>query len=224
MTGIQFNTTGLMPGQPAQIYFSMFDYGLFRSNNGSFEQVFASAGGGDIANSASSRTQFALAPMGNKLRIYVTDSGSAAADFYRVDNANVPASTLTDGVHNPGWLKLSSPTPGTPSFASYNFCTGQCWYDMWVASPPGHPDTVWIGGSFQYGEVVPPNPSNGRAVQRSTDAGVDFTDMTGDAQSPAEGMHPDQHAVAFASGNPDIAFLGSDGGLVRRVQFIFLHG
>lgn len=200
----------------AQIYFSMFDYGLFRSNNGSFEQVFASAGGGTVANSAGSRTEFDLAPKGDKLRIYLGDTDGVTADFYRVDDASVPAATLTDGTNNPGWLKLSNPTKGTPGYASYNFCNEQCSYDMWVASPPGHPDTVWLGGSMQYNEIFTPNPpSNGRAVQRSTDAGVDFTDMTNDSQSPPVGMHPDQHAYAFVSSNPDIAILGSDGGVVR---------
>jgi hypothetical protein len=82
---------------------------------------------------------------------------------------------------------------------------------MFVASPAGHPDTVWIGGSMAYGELF--GPSNGRAVQRSTDAGVDFTDMTNDAAG--NGMHPDQHALAFDPANPDIAFVGSDGGVVR---------
>ncbi|HLG78695.1 MAG TPA: hypothetical protein VKX46_19940 [Ktedonobacteraceae bacterium] len=138
------------------------------------------------------------------------------ANFYRVDDANVPAASLTDGTNNPGWLQLSNATPGTAGYASYDFCNGQCSYDMWVASPPGRPDTVWIGGSMQYGEIFTANPpSNGRAVQRSVDAGVDFTDMTDDSQSPPVGLHPDQHAVAFASSNPDIAFLGSDGGIVR---------
>ena len=28
-------------------------------------------------------------------------------------------------------------------------------------------------------------------------------------------MHPDQHAIAFVPGNPDIAFVGSDGGMIR---------
>jgi hypothetical protein len=57
--------------------------------------------------------------------------------------------------------------------------------------------------------------SNGRAVQRSTDAGVTFTDMTNDTQSPPLGMHPDQHSIVFAGSNPDVAFAGSDGGVVR---------
>ncbi|GHO55384.1 WD40/YVTN/BNR-like repeat-containing protein [Ktedonobacter robiniae] len=203
-------------GATTQVYFSVFDYGVYRSNNGSFEQVFASAGQGTVANSSLSRTEFALAPNGNKLRIYVGDSGSSAAQLYRVDDANVPASTLTNGTANPGWLDLSSQTPGTPGYSSYNYCGGQCTYDMPVESPAGHPDTVWIGGQMQYDEIFTTTPpSNGRAVQRSTNAGVSFTDMTNDTQNPPLGMHPDQHVIAFAPSNPDIAFLGSDGGIVR---------
>ena len=217
VTKIAFDSTGLTGGLSSRLYFSMYDYGLFRRvENGTFEQIFASAGGGTVANSAGARTEFALAPNGGKLRIYVGDTDGTVADFYRVDDANVPAATLTDGTHNAGWLKLSNSTKGTPGYASYNYCDPQCSYDMPIASPPGQPDTIWIGGSMQYPEIFTATPpSNGRAVQRSTDAGADFTDMTNDAQTTPQGMHPDQHVITFAPGHPDIAFLGSDGGLVR---------
>ena len=216
---IEMSRTGLAASDPTRIYFSIFGYGLYRSKpTGGYEQVFASAGGGTAANSLASRTEFALAPMGNgKLRIYVGDTGAAEADFYRNDNANVAASQLVSGVNNLGWIKLSSSTEGTPGFSSFNFCGGQCSYDMVVASPPGQPDTVWTGGQMQYDEIFTATPpSNGRTVQRSTNAGVQFTDMTNDTQGPAPlGMHPDQHAIVFYPGNPNIAIAGSDGGVVR---------
>ena len=215
---IEMSRTGLAASEPTRIYFSVFGYGLYRSKPaGGYEQVFASAGGGTAANSLSARTEFALAPIGNKLRIYLGDAGAAEADFYRTDDANVPAIRLVNGVTNLGWTKLSSATPGTPGFSSYNFCGGQCSYDMVVASPAGQPDTVWIGGQMQYDEIFTSTPpSNGRTVQRSINAGVQFTDMTNDTQAPAPiGMHPDQHAVVFFPGNPNIAILGSDGGVVR---------
>ena len=41
-------------------------------------------------------------------------------------------------------------------------------------------------------------PSNGRAVIRSADAGRSFTDMTND--SAGNGLHPDQHALVLAPG------------------------
>lgn len=215
---IEMSRTGLAGSDPTRIYFSVFGYGLYRSKAaGGYEQVFASAGGGTVANSLSSRTEFALAPMGNKLRIYLGDAGAAEADFYRNDDANVPALQLVNGVNNLGWTKLSNSTPGTPGFSSFNFCGEQCSYDMVVASPAGQPDTVWVGGQMQYDEIFTATPpSNGRAVQRSTNAGVQFTDMTNDTQLPAPvGMHPDQHAMVFIPGNPGIAIIGSDGGVVR---------
>jgi hypothetical protein len=223
VTNVVFNRTGLSENAPSNDYISVFDYGIYRSDGaGGYEQIFASAGAGGVAATLASRTEFALAPNNGALRIYAGDTGGAPADFYRVDNALVPAATLTDGTTNPGWIKLSSSTPGSPGFASYDFCGAvalgfnQCSYDMPVASPPGHPDTVWIGGQMQYAEIFTATPpSNGRAVQRSTDAGVSFTDMTNDTQTPPLGMHPDQHVIVFVPGRPDIAIIGSDGGVVR---------
>src|SRR6266478_6214603 len=123
VTKIILDRTGLKPGDATRVYVSIFDYGLYRSNGlGGFEQIFASAGGGTVANSPASRTEFALAPMGLKLRIYLGDTAGGPANLYRVDDANVPASALTNGITNPGWMKLSNPTKGTPGFASYNFC------------------------------------------------------------------------------------------------------
>lgn len=217
---IVLDRTGLAKGQPTRIFASFFDYGVYRSSpadeggDASYKAIFASAGGGTVANSLAARTEFALAPGAGGLRIYVGDAGGGPADFWRADEARVPASALTDGVANIGWTQLSDSTPGTPGFGSYDFCGGQCSYDMVVESPPGRPDLVWLGGQMLYDEIF--GPSNGRAVIRSSDAGVHFTDMTNDAQTPYPlGMHPDQHAMAFAPGNPDVAFCGSDGGVVR---------
>ena len=58
--------------------------------------------------------------------------------------------------------------------------------------------------------------SNGRAVMRSTNSGVGFTDATSGAQDPLyTGTHPDLHAVALNPQDPKVAFVGSDGGVVR---------
>ena len=128
----------------------------------------------------------------------------------------MPAASLLTGGTNGGWT-LSDPANGSVGFGSYFFCHFQCGYDMFVESPPGQPDTVWIGGAMNYDELPVfggNGRSNGRAVMRSTDAGVSFTDMTNDDEDPPLGMHPDQHAIVFAS-NPNIAIVGSDGGVIR---------
>ncbi len=208
-----------------QVYASAFDYGIFRRSvtldgDLGFHQIFGSAGGGSVGLSSIYRTEFSLAPNGSKLRIYAGDGGvdspGLRAQFWRVNNANVPAANLFNGTSNVGgWTRLSNSVNGKPGFASFNYCTGQCTYDMPVYSPPGSPDIVYIGGAMQYGEIFFPGPfrSNGRAIQRSADAGVDFTDMTIDTNGVS--LHPDQHAIAATPFNPDIVFIADDGGLWR---------
>ena len=212
-------------GSETQVYASFFDYGVFRRSSTqdgdtAFHQIFESFAGGSPGASSLYRTEFSLAPNGSDLRVYAGDGGvgnsngpltGLEATFWRVDNANVPAATLFTGGSNGGWTQLSSSTNGTPGFGSFNYCTGQCSYDMPVLSPPGAPGTVYIGGALQYGELG--GRSNGRGIQRSADAGVNFTDMTIDTSGTS--LHPDQHAIASAPSTPDIVFIANDGGLWR---------
>src|SRR5205823_5133224 len=164
---------------------------------------------------------------GGKTRLYLTDgtAGSATtttltAEFWRTDNTNQSAATLlaseVPGATEPpvttvgpqsysGWQKLTSGSTASPYYATWNFCTGQCWYDEDVYTPAGFPDTVYVIGSYLYGEQ-PCNTkgvgcgngrSNGRAVLYSTTAGDPepvtpsgstattrtFTDLTYDMQN-----------------------------------------
>jgi len=115
---------------------------------------------------------------------------------------------------------------GTPIFSdlttsqNLGYCDNgqngaQCWYDNFVISPKGHPDSVYLGGAFSYNSYG--RSTNGRGVLYSTDAGASFTDMTWDSTSSTtpNGLHPDQHALVVSSTNPGLFFEGSDGGLMR---------
>ncbi len=195
------------PQDAATVYLATYGQGVFRRSrrldgDNAFHKVRDSTGVGE-------RAAIALTTKDGHTRIYeARGAGKTAADLSRADNGDVPAAVLLAS----GWTVLSSSNPANPGgFASYGFCGGQCWYDISLGTPPGKPDEVWIGGSMQYGEIFTANPpSNGRAVQRSTDAGASFTDMTNDANNL--GIHPDQHALAFAG---DTTFIGDDGGLMR---------
>ena len=204
------------PADPATVYVAALSGGIYRRSvrldgDTAFHKILAAVAG--------DRSDLALTRKNGHTRIYVTLGAGAVGRLYRADNADQTAAALlaSQTVAAPGgWQLLTSSSPASPLYSSYNFCDSQCWYDMFVATPSGQPDTVWIGGSMFYSEIFTPHPpSNGRAVQRSTDAGMHFTDMTNDAQVPGLGMHPDQHAIVFAPFNPDIAFVGSDGGVIR---------
>lgn len=168
------------------------------------------------------RASFAVTPItGGFTRMYVGDgnAGTNAARLYRTDDAvTATNASFTDLTA----LQQASSAPNQ----TIGYCSSQCWYDNVVYSPPGQPNVVYLGGSFDYGNYGFTN--NGRAFIRSTDAGVTFTDMTWDATTKPpppgtccqpnpiapNGQHPDSHAIVELPGNNG-AFFGGDGGLTR---------
>jgi hypothetical protein len=239
---------GLDPLHPTTVYASAFDQGLWRRSpalDGSstpydFHQVFAPQYPGGNTD----RTMFAATVKAGKTRLYLTDGtanpGTMPANFWRTDNSNQPAATLlasqAAGATPPlattvgpqyynGWQNLTAPATSSPYYATNDFCTGQCWYDEAVYTPAGMPDTVYVIGSYGYGEI-PCNTkgvgcgngrSNGRAVVYSTTAGDPqpvttsdgttttrtFTDLTFDAQNqPAPWCSLDGAELTFGGVTP----------------------
>jgi len=164
------------------------------------------------------RAQFAVTTASGLTRMYVGDgnTGSPTAHVFRSDDVATGVPVFTD-------LTAAE----SPAGQTDNYCSGQCWYDNFVVSPPGFPDSVYVGGSFDYGTYG--FATNGRSVLYSTNAGASFTDMTWDATTnptppgsccqpnpiAPNGMHPDQHGFVVSPSNPGLFFDGSDGGLVR---------
>jgi hypothetical protein len=206
------------------VYAAAFQQGIWRSGDGgsTWGQVFATQ---DPGNNAA-RTEFALNTTADRhTRIYVGDGGEeTGADQYGLPTSNTGAyradaidtkssADLTNGSSNPGFESLTSSDRNDPKWGTYDYCEGQCWYDNYVVSPAGHPDTVYVGGSFDYSLYS--FADNGKAVLLSTDGGETWTDQTRDVASPTTGIHPDQHALAVDPANPLLFFEGSDGGVVH---------
>jgi hypothetical protein len=214
----------LDPRNPSTVYFSAMGRGVRRISALDAPVAPAVSTRVFFGNTTGSnhRTTFDITIKNGKTRMYVGtgDSGSPASSVWRHDNLDQPAAAL-----GAGWIRLTSTTSNRadPGYSTYNFCTGQCWYDINVFTPKGHPDRVFVLGSFQYGEYW--RVSNSRGVLLSTTAGDPdpannnrtFTDVSWDATSPdaPNGIHPDQHPIVVSPSNPNIFFEGSDGGLMR---------
>src|SRR5438094_1295283 len=190
--------------------------GVLRSNDdgATITQIYPPLAPANIND----RAQFAVTTVSGLTRMYVGDgnTGSPTAHVFRSDD-------VATGV--PVFIDLTAAE--SPAGQTDNYCSGQCWYDNFVVTPAGNPDTVYIGGSFDYGTYG--FATNGRGVLRSTDAGASFTDMTWDSTTKPtppgsccqpnpiapNGMHPDQHGFVVSPSNPGLFFDGSDGGLMR---------
>ncbi len=210
------------PTHPGVIYVNAFAQGIWRStdNGATWTQIKTAL---NPANSAD-RAEFAVTTLSNgNTRMYVGDGNTSdappnRAQFYRTDDATAASPVFTNLT-----------TTQNIGYCGNDFGSGsaQCWYDNVVVTPPGRPDTVYLGGAFSYADYA--FSTNGRGVLYSTDAGVSFTDETWDATTNTtpkgsccqpnpispNGIHPDQHALVFNPNNPEQFFDGSDGGLVR---------
>ncbi|HEY6301788.1 MAG TPA: hypothetical protein VIX14_01870 [Terriglobales bacterium] len=200
----------LDPSNPNIVYASAYATGVWRSNDGgnTWSQIFLPIAN-PIATGFTERPEIAVAklPSGHT-RMYLTIGQVGAPPAQTFVSEDVATGT-------PNFFLRTSSNPASPLYGTFDSCTGQCWYDNFVYTPPGYPDIVYILGCYQYGETG--NISNGRGVVLSTDGGHTFTDMTMDATDflHPNGIHPDQHSMVTNPANPLQFIEGSDGGIMR---------
>lgn len=75
-------------------------------------------------------------------------------------------------------------------------CGSQCWYDMTLAVDPTNADVVYFGGISLF---------------RSQDGGGTFSSISGP-------IHVDQHILVFDPSNPNVLYVGNDGGIYKTTS------
>ena len=104
--------------------------------------------------------------------------------------------------------RLTSNDLAQPGSTSRRLCGSQCFYDLVVATPDGEPDTVYIGGVAI--------PTFGEPTIRSTDAGATFSGVRHRRRQSAQRATSTCARSSFIRAIRHIAFVGSDGGVVRN--------
>jgi photosystem II stability/assembly factor-like uncharacterized protein len=79
--------------------------------------------------------------------------------------------------------------------------TGQAWYDWFAGVAPNNPDVLYLGAI------------NIHKGARSSAGTWTWTNIS--AKNSGDSVHPDQHAIAFSPADPNVVYVGNDGGIYR---------
>ena len=195
----------LDPSNSSILYAASYARGVWRSNDAgaTWTQIKPSLNAAVIQT----RPAIAVNTLANgktRMYVHVGNTGVPASQLFRSDDVATGAPTFT---------ALTSASTASPGWGTFNLCTAQCWYDLFVYTPKGYPDIVYSGGSYSYGQTI----ANKRGVVLSMDAGVSSTDMTMDGTDPVHpnALHPDQHSLVTNPANPLEFIETNDGGVMR---------
>ncbi|MFN8526851.1 MAG: hypothetical protein U0821_27420 [Chloroflexota bacterium] len=82
--------------------------------------------------------------------------------------------------------------------------TGQAWYDWFLGIAPNNPDVVYLGGIDVH-----------KGLRSGTGS---WTWSRISARAGGDSIHPDQHCIAFSPADPNVIFVGNDGGIYRTTD------
>jgi hypothetical protein len=196
--------SGIATGGTNDKFFTILrgsDGRLYACNAGN---IFRSTGNGEIGTWVNisttesgfqrgwSRIEIGFAPTNPNIIYAIGSLGGRGTAIYRSNNGG---NTWSAGT-KPVWKDLCGSTP-----SDNDFTRGQAGYDLSLVVSPDDANTVFVGGIDLF---------------RSVNAGSSWTQMSSWAACQGFAyVHADQHGALFHPTNPNILYVGTDGGIFR---------
>ncbi len=174
---------------PRTLLISIWGGGVLRSTDGGVTWHSPEGLASDV-----DRIELAMAPSDPAIVYAGTDGGSGGVIFRSID-------------HGESFAKIDSSPP---------YCNSQCFYDNVVAVKPDDPATLYLGGQlcpvWKSHDALAMVPTFSAISMPNQDCGMDASNW------PSGFVHPDVHAIAFDPNNPDVVYVGGDGGLAKTTD------
>lgn len=146
-----------------------------------------------------------------------TFNGKAILSIYK-NNPNIIYASIGNGSSSGAGTWLCKSTNGGDNWTIVNtldYATYQGWYSHWVGVSPFDSTLVLTGGI----DVFKSTNGGSTLTQKSYWYNWDFgVTPPGGPEGPPDYVHADQHSITFHPTNPDIIYLGTDGGVFRTTD------
>jgi photosystem II stability/assembly factor-like uncharacterized protein len=163
-----------------------------RSLNGGFTWERLASGSHPGYPSTQGRIEIAIAPSNSSIvYLSVATAGGATYAVFRTDNAG------------DSWVNIGSKGPLFDPFGDQT----QGWYDNVIAVSPADPNKVYLGGVDFY-------TWSDQTGWKLADVGL------GGGDENPNYIHPDKHAITLDPANPNIMYVGCDGGVYKSVNAV----
>lgn len=141
------------------------------------------------------RIEIAIAPSDpNTVYASIATASGATFGVYRTTDAGNP---------NSAWVSIGNKGPLFDPFGSNN----QGWYDNVIAVSPSDPNKVYMGGVDLY-------TWSDQTGWKLADAGL------GSGTTNPSYIHPDKHAITISESNPNLMYIGCDGGVYKSTNAV----
>ena len=140
-----------------------------------------------------SRTEIAVAPSNPDIVYAVGSVSNRGTAIYRTNDGG----TTWQAGSKPNWRDGCGTNP-----SDADFTRGQAWYDLSLVVSPNDPTSVFVGGVDFF------------SSSNSAQTWNQMTVWTGNCGT-IQYAHADQHVAIFEPNNPNVLYIGTDGGVFR---------
>jgi hypothetical protein len=202
-----------------KFYVAMRYHGVYSSSDGAtWTRTAAQPGGLTLTDCPSSvsfscpfgRGEIAIRPDKDEMYVWYANDSYASQGVFKSTNGGS------------SWTALSM-TPANTCDDTGTCASYQLFYNMTIAALPNKVDSdttatdVYIGsGNLFKCTINAANPACGGSSEPYKF--MDVTHVYRSACANVAKVHPDQHAIAYSNGNPQIVYFGNDGGVYRTLN------